>query len=101
MLCEVKGAEKKCQEFEARARGFLAQGIKERQRAVKILILARESLLQREKKAEEDGEAFGKMEARLKEETLRVLERQEKFLNDFATGEPVEIAPGHRVRKGR
>ena len=47
-LCRVQDAEKKCQEFEARARSFLVQGIKERQRAVRLLIAARECLRQKE-----------------------------------------------------
>lgn len=99
MLCKAKDAEKKCQEFEAHARNFLVRGINERRRAVKILIAARECLRQKEAKGEEEGESFGMREARLKAETLEVLKRQEKFLNDLDAGEPVEIAPGHRLRK--
>ena len=60
-----------------------------------ILIAARDCL----RKKEEEGEPFDKKEARLKAETLAVLERQAKFLDDFDGGEPVEIAPGHRLRK--
>lgn len=64
---------------------------------MRILIAARECL--RQKEAETNGEPFNEKEARLKAETLEVLERQEKFLNDLDAGEPVEIAPGHRLRK--
>jgi len=79
----------------------LVQGIKERKRAVRLLIAARECLRQKEIEAEKEGEPFNEREARLKVETLKVLERQEKFLNDLDAGEPVEIAPGHRLRKSR
>lgn len=99
LLCKVKDAEKKCQEFEARAHSFLVRGVIERRRAVNILIAARECLLQKEAKAEEEGEPFDEKEARLKAETLKVLERQEKFLNRLDAGEPIEIAPGHSLRK--
>ena len=59
-------------------------------------------LLKREREAKEEGKSFDKgLEARLKMETLKVLERQEKFLNDFEAGEPVEIAPGYSLRKSR
>ena len=101
MLCKVRDAEKKYQEFEARTYGFLIQGIDERRRAVRILIAARECLRQKEREAEQEGEPFDEKDARLKVETLRVLERQEKFLNDFDAGEPVEISPGLRLRKPR
>lgn len=99
VLCKAKDAEKKCQEFEARAHNFLVRGINERRRAVKILIAAKECLRQKEAKAEEEDEPFDEKEARLKAETLEVLERQVKFLNDLDAGEPVEVAPGHRLRK--
>jgi hypothetical protein len=66
-----------------------------------ILTAAKNCLQKKEREAEEAGEAFGKKEAMLKEETLKVLERQEKFLNDFDCGEGVEVAPGHRIRKPR
>jgi hypothetical protein len=99
VLCKAKDAEKKCQEVEARAHSFLVRGIIERRRAVKILIAARECLRQKEVEAEEEGETFDEKEARLKAETLEVLERHEKFLNDLDGGEPVEIAPGYRLRK--
>ena len=101
MLCRVQDSEKKYHEFEARARGFLIRGIEERRKAVKILIAARECLRQKEKEAEQDGESFNEEDARLKAETLKVLERQEKFLNDLDAGEPVEVSPGHRLRKPR
>lgn len=101
MLCRVQDAEKRYQEFEARARGFLIQGIEERRKAVRILIAARERLRQKEADAEQEGESLDEMDARLKVETLKVLERQEKFLNDLDTGEPVEISPGYRLRKSR
>jgi len=97
VLCRAKDAERKCQELEARAHSFLVRGINERRRAMRILIAARECL--RQKEVEADGEPFDEKEARLKAETLEVLERQEKFLNDLDAGEPVEIAPGHRLRK--
>lgn len=95
VLCKAKDAEKKCQEFEARARGFLVRGIAERRKAVMIMMAVKECLRQKEEK----GEPFDEKEARLKAETLAVLERQEKFLNDLDSGEPVEIAPGIRLRK--
>jgi len=79
----------------------LVRGIEERRKAVKILIAAREYLRQKEKEAEEGGGSFDEKGARLKAETLKVLERQEKFLNDLDGGEPVEISPGHRLRKPR
>jgi len=101
MLCRVQDSEGRCREFEARARGFLLKGIEERRKAVKILIAARESLRQKEKEAEQDGEPFDEKDARLKAETLKVLERQEKFLNNLDAGEPVEVSPGHRFRKPR
>jgi len=101
VLCKIQDAEKECQEFEARARVFLVQGINERRRAVKLLIAARECLRQKETKVEQEGEPFDEKEARLKVETLKVLERQEKFLHDLDAGEPVEVAPGHVLRKSR
>ena len=100
-LCRVQDAERKCQEFEARAHSFLVRGIKERRVAVTLLVAARECLRQKETKAEQEGESFDEMEARLKVETLKVLERQERFLNDLDAGDPVEIAPGHSLRKSR
>ena len=100
-LCKIQDADRKCREFEARGRIFLVQGIKERRTAVKLLLAARECLRQKEAEAEKKGELFGETEARLKAETLKVLERQEKFLNDLDAGDPVEIAPGHSLRKSR
>ena len=101
MLCRIQDSEKRYQEFEARARGFLVRGIEERRKAVKILIAARECLQKKEKEVEQDGEPFDEKDARLKAETLKILERQEKFLNDLDAGEPVEVSPGHRLRKPR
>lgn len=66
-----------------------------------ILIAARVFLQQKEKEAEQEGKSFNEREARLKAETLKVLERQEKFLNDLDAGEPVEISPGYGLRKTR
>ena len=82
-------------------RTFLDQGIKERRKAANLLITAKLFLLQKEAEAKRKGEPFGTTEASLKAETLKILERQEKFLNDFDAGEPVEIAPGHSLRKPR
>lgn len=101
VLCKAKDVEKRCQEFEARAHSFLVQGINERRKAVNVLIVTREYLRQKEAEAEKKGELFGETEARLKAETLKVLERQEKFLNDLDAGDPIEIAPGHSLRKSR
>lgn len=96
-LCKVQDVEKKGKESEARARSFVVQGIKERRMAVSLLIAAKECFRQKEMKAKGEGEPPDGMEASLKAETLRVLERQEKFLNGFDAGDPVEIAPGHTV----
>jgi len=93
--------ETKRREFEARTRSFLGQGIKERRVAAKLLIAAKACLQEKEAEAKQKGEPFGVTEAFLKAETLRVLKRQEKFLNDFDAGEPVEIAPGYSLRKPR
>ena len=101
MLCRVQDAQKEFRGFEARARGFLIQGIEERRKAVKILIAARECLRQKEVNAEQEGESFDEKDVRLKAETLKALERQEKFLNDLDAGETVEISPGYRLRKSR
>ena len=100
-LCKIRDAEKKCQEFEARARSFLLEGIREKRAAVNILIAVKVFLLQKEKEAEKEGRHFGETEAMLKAETLKVLERQERFLNDLDAGDPVEIAPGHSLRRPR
>jgi len=61
--------------------------------------MARDFLRWKETEAKQKGESFGVTEAWLKAETLKVLERHEKFLNGFDAGEPVEIAPGHSLRK--
>ena len=82
-------------------RSFLDQGIKERRKAADLLITAKLFLQKKEMEAKRKGEPFGVTEASLKAETLKILERQEKFLNDFDAGEPVEIAPGHSLRKPR
>jgi hypothetical protein len=99
----MQEAKKKCQEFEARGYSFLVQGIRERRRATILLIAAKECLRQKEAKAEQEGEPLKEIEAKLKAETLKVLERQEKFLNNLDSGDPVEVAPGHsfRFRKSR
>jgi len=73
----------------------------ERKKAVRLLIEAKVCLLQKEAEAKQKGEAFGKKEASLKAETLRMLERQEMFLDDFYVGEPVDIAPSHSARASR
>ena len=99
MLCRANDAERKCQEIQARARNFLVRGINERRRAVRILTAARECLQKKEAEAEEGGEPFDEKDARLKAETMEVLKRQERFLNDLDIGEPVEIASGHRFRR--
>ena len=65
-----------------------------------ILAATKICLQKQEREGEEVGETFGEREAILKE-TLKVLERQEKFLNGFDRGEAVEVAPGHRIRKAR
>ena len=101
MFYKAKDTEKKCKEFQARAHGFLAQGISERRKAVMLLIAAREGLRRMEAKANEKSEPFDKREALLKAETLKVLERQEKFLNDFDAGKPLEIASDYITRRRR
>ena len=79
----------------------MVKGIEERRKAARLLIAARECLRQKEKEVEQEGESFDEKDVRLRAETLKVLERQEKFLNDFDGGEPVELSPGHRLRKSR
>lgn len=101
MLCRLQDAEKRYKESEARARGFLVKGIEERRKAARLLIAARECLRQKEKEVDQENESFDEKDVRLRAETLKVLERQEKFLNDLDAGDPVEISPGHRLRKPR
>jgi len=67
--------------------------------AADLLVITRKIILQKEMEARQRGVSFGVKEAWLKAETLKLLERQEKFLNDFDAGDPVEIAPGHNLRK--
>ena len=100
VVCKTQDTEKTSEELYRRAHEFLMQGIEERRRAVKILAVTKACLLQKEREAEEKGELFDKKEALLKAETLKILERQEKFLNDLDSGEPVEISPSWRLRKG-
>jgi hypothetical protein len=100
-FCETQRAEKRCKELQARAHKLLEKAIDERRNAAKILVAAKECLQQKEREAEEGGEPFDEKEARLKVETLRLLERQEKFLDDLESGEPVEISPGCGFREGR
>lgn len=101
MFCKAKDTERKCKEFQARAHGFLIQGINERRKAVMLLIAAKEGLRRMEAKANEKDESFDKREALLKAETLKALERQEKLLNDFDAGKPIEIAPSYITRRPR
>lgn len=79
----------------------MVKGIEERRKAARLLIAARECLRQKEKEVEQEGESFDEKDVRLRAETLKVLERQERFLNDFDAGEPVELSPSHGLRKPR
>ena len=82
-------------------RGFIAQGVSDRKTAAKLLIAAKECLQQKEMEAKQEGGSLDEKEAFLKVETLKVLERQERFLKDLDAGKPVEIAPGRGIRKPR
>ena len=89
---------KKHQEFEIRVHSFLAQAIKEKKMAAGLLNAAKACLQEKERKAKQEGESFGKREALLKAETLRLLERHEKFLSGL-DDKGVEVAPSHSVAR--